>query len=132
MMRFFGSSAPAAGAGPGGQVDSLRIPARIAAPKLIASFLLRLAASLGLMLSVDTGSAVAGPAAEALVVDAAENVEAAAVAAAGSGIPATSPPLTERGVSATQAVRAARARAARRGERTEDMYDACPGARGTG
>src|SRR5215207_5131002 len=126
MMRFFGSSAPAAGAGPDGQVDSLRIPARIAAPKLIASFLLRLAASLGLMLSVDTGAVVAGPVVGASVVDAAvdavEDAEPAAVAAAGSGVPATSPLLTpERGASATQAVRAARARAARRGERTEDM-----------
>jgi len=75
-----------------------------------------------LTLSVDTGSAVAGPVAEAFVMGAAEDVELPAVAPAGFGVPATSPPLTpERGASATQAVRATRASAAKRGERTEDM-----------
>src|SRR5829696_979151 len=122
MMRFFGSSAPAAGAGPDGQLACLRIPARIAEPKLIASFLPRPAASLGLMLSVGAGSAVADSVAEVFVAGTAEDTESEAVAPAGSGVPATSPLLTpERGASVAQAVSAARARAARRGERTEDM-----------
>src|SRR5881275_1280837 len=50
-MRYFGSSAPASGAGPVGQFASLLLPARIAAPKLVASVLLRPGISLGAMVS---------------------------------------------------------------------------------
>ena len=71
MIRFFGSRAPAIGAGPLGQLASLRVPARIAAAKLSASFFPRPAASLGLMLSLGVGAAAASPEA-GLVLAAAE------------------------------------------------------------
>src|SRR5687768_13840362 len=122
MIRFFGSSAPAIGAGPVGQLDSLRTPARIAAAKLIASFLVRLAASLGAMLSPATGSTaasvpvavtggvVAAPdgvlaVAAGTPIAAAESRAEAGPLSTGVGADATSPPLTpERGASAAQAV----------------------------
>src|SRR6188472_2194349 len=124
MMRFFGRSAPAIGAGPAGQLGSLRAPARTAAAKLMASFFPRPAASLGEMLSAADGapaaetggvvSSAGGVGAASADVDvatggvAAEAAEAAAAllsAATGAGVADTSPPLTpERGASATQAV----------------------------
>src|SRR6476620_874586 len=100
-MRFFGSSAPAIGAGPAGQLDSLRTPARTAAVKLAASFFGRPAASFGLMLSVAAvvEAAVAGAAAVA-VGPADGALSDAALVPAGVGVVATSPPLTpERGAS---------------------------------
>src|SRR5829696_8354649 len=80
MIRFFGSSAPGSGAGPAGQLAALRFPARIAAAKLIASFLLRLATSLGTALSPTAGLAAAslGIAATGGVEVAAEGVLAVA------------------------------------------------------
>src|SRR6476620_4675966 len=121
-MRFFGSSAPAIGAGPAGQLDSLRVPARMAAAKLVASFFGRPATSFGLMLSLAaaTPEVPAGAAAADTVVGSAGvavSVAGAALVPAGVGVAATSPPLTpERGASATQAVRTASERAPRRVE----------------
>src|SRR5215217_2403733 len=104
-MRLFGRSAPAIGAGPMGQLDSLRVPARIAAAKLIASFFPRPATSLGEMLSElagsETAASVEGAAADGVVVDAAGSTVDAGLASAGvallsagAGVEATSPPLT--------------------------------------
>ena len=47
MIRFFGSSAPGSGAGPAGQLAILRVPARTAEPKLVASILPRPGISFG-------------------------------------------------------------------------------------
>src|SRR5687768_10444869 len=107
MIRFFGSSAPGAGVGPFGQLSSLRVPARTAAAKLIMSFLLRPATSLGLMLSfgVDTSATEAVDAGTLAVADALVAVSLV-VDAEGVGVPATSPLLTaDLGASAAQAVR---------------------------
>src|SRR5688572_5949678 len=95
MMRFFGSSAPAIGAGPAGQLDSLRVPARIAAAKLIASFFGRPGASFGDTLSPATGSVTAPVAVAATggVVVAADGV--LAVASGMSIAPAESTAETE-------------------------------------
>src|SRR5215207_9207849 len=84
MIRFLGSSAPASGAGPAGQLAALRLPARIATAKLVASFVGRPGASLGGALSPTTG-----PAAASLGVTAAGGVEAAAegVLAVALGMP---------------------------------------------
>src|SRR6187549_306225 len=115
MMRFFGSRAPAIGAGPAGHVASLRVPARIAAAKLVASLVGRPGASLGLTLSpaAEPATASVGGATTGGVAAAADGVLAVAAgiprAAAestfdgapvstGVGVEATSPPLTpERG-----------------------------------
>jgi hypothetical protein len=134
MMRLFGSSAPAIGAGPAGQLDAFRVPARTAAAKLMASFFPRPAASLGTMLSAPAGSpAVAetggvGAASADVVatggvaVEATESAAALPSAATGAGVDDTSPPLTpERGASATQAVRMASERTLAREKRTGDM-----------
>lgn len=141
-MRFLGSSAPAIGAGPAGQLDSLRIPALIAAAKLIASFFARPATSLGAMLSPGAGAASAAGAAPegvatsdgAVVADgvfavaggvpmaAMESAVVVAPLPAGAGVDETSPALTpERGASATQAESSASESAPTRDERTEDM-----------
>jgi hypothetical protein len=109
-----------------GQLDSLRIPARIAAPKLIASFVPRPATSFGLMLSlavvvVATTVSVAGVPGLAAVgsVDGELSAAGEPVVPAGVGVAATSPPLTpERGESVTQAERTASETTPRRVERT--------------
>ena len=138
-MRFFGSSAPAIGAGPAGQLASLRVPARIAAAKLVASFFGRPGASLGTTLSPATGPATASVAVAAtggvaaaadgvlavaagMPTAAAESTADAAPVSTGDGVDATSPPLTpERGASAAQAVSRASERTQAREERTGDM-----------
>src|SRR6186713_2885144 len=138
MMRLFGSSAPAIGAGPAGQLDAFRVPARTAAAKLMASFFPRPAASLGTMLSAPAGSPATGgvvssaggvgAAADGVVatggvaVEATESAAALLSAPAGAGVAETSPPLTpERGASATQAVRMASERTLAKEKRTGDM-----------
>src|SRR5687767_12295844 len=124
MMRFFGSSAPAAGVGPLGQLDSLRVPARMAWAKLMASFFPRPAASFGLMLSFGAASAEASPMADSAAGDAGVAIaaESMVVASAGAGAAATSPPLTvDFGASAAQPVRTRNERTPASGVRTEDM-----------
>ena len=119
--------APAAGVGPPGQLDSLREPARIAAAKLIPSFLLRPATSLGLMLSLGedasaTGSVAAGSAVAGVPAEGEAAALESEVAPAGVGPPATSPPATpDFGASAAQAVRTSSDSAPAREERTGDM-----------
>jgi hypothetical protein len=113
----------------------LRVPARIAAAKHVASFFPRPAACFGLIVSLAAvaeaaaapelaGAAASAAGAAVEIVDVgsvagAVSVDGAALAPAGVGVAATSPPLTpERGASLTQAVRAASERTPRRVERT--------------
>src|SRR5215207_7463042 len=125
MMRFAGSSAPAMGAGPLGQLASLRVPARMAAAKLVTSIFLRPAASFGAMESPGDGSTidVAGPAAgEAAdaVSPPAESEVAVADALAG-GVATSSAVTPDRGASAAQAAITSAVVTATAEDRTKDM-----------
>src|SRR5215207_6135123 len=120
MMRFFGSSAPATGAGPAGQLAVARVPARMAAAKLVASILPRPGASFGVMLS--PGNDSAAPVAVAVV---AESLEAGVAdgVGEGEGAAATSPALAaDCGASVAQAeTRSVVATMAESGMRSRDM-----------